>query len=147
MGSSYLSRLSRFALPYVIFYFLLAGIGKWQPIGWLLSLPILLISLFKVFPRSRFELREIRSEKDKVRIRYSEFNAEKTKIIPMSTLHARLVGDPATIYRRYVLELKGPDFKVRQYEQGYWTEQRMKEVYAALKSQHPITVPSTGASL
>lgn len=141
MGSSYLSRLSRAALPYVIFYLLLGGIGKWEPIGWLLPLPILLISLFKVFPRSRFDLREIKSEDATVRIRYAEFNTEKTKTVPMSALHAQLKGDPATIYRRYVLELKGPDFKVRQYERGYWTEQRMKEVYVALKSPAAASLP------
>jgi hypothetical protein len=53
--------------------------------------------------------------------------------VPRSTLQIKLLQDPSTIYRRYVLDIKGPDIRVRQYERGQWDKQRMKDLLSTLQ--------------
>ena len=128
MSSSYASRLGKSALPYVVFYLLLCSVGGWDlPLGWLLPLPVLLIALFRVFPRSRYELREVSKRDGQVMLRYADYDVERSVLIPAPVLKVSMKRDQSTIYRRYVLCFEGPNLRVLQYERGIWSEQRMKE--------------------
>lgn len=148
MRSSYAKRLANAALPYVLFYLLLCSIGGWDlPLGWLLPLPVLVIALFRVFPRSRYELRELEKRDGKVLLRYADYDTERSVIVPASQLKVDMKRDPSTIYRRYILDIEGPNTQIHQYERGKWNEAMMKEVLRELSPSPPANADVLGSDL
>lgn len=124
----YPSRLLRSALPYVLFYIILACMGVQLQYGWLIPLPVLIIGLFKVMPGSRYALRSIELQGEQVHVRYADYNVEHSSIVPLSQIKVTLKRDPSTIHKHFVLDIEGPGVHVRQYERGPWNRQKMERV-------------------
>lgn len=102
--------------------------------SWLIPLPMIVIARFRVIPRSCCEIREVSKGDGQVSYRYADYTQERTLLVPIQDLTVSMKRDPSTIYRRYVLEIAGPDIHVRQYEGGKWSEQKMQDVHDSLST-------------
>ena len=120
--------------PYVIFYVLLCGVGGWTfPVAWVIPLIIVIIPLIRSLKGLAFEIREISIHQSDVLIRYTKYDSECSYRASSSDLSVKMKRD-STLYRRYLIEFKGPNLSVRQYEWGAWKKNQMISVLLELQA-------------